>query len=127
MRNSQFSSKAPRENRTADSADARGYKTSVSHPRRAPLFQILVLIAGAGFLFHGAAAAAPEADTKTDESETEVQQAARRIVEAVELSALVDAKREKLELIKQPVLRFGDIPRANDKGSVWIWHRAGRP
>jgi len=71
-------------------------------------------------LLAGSALAAPADDNKDDESETELQQAARQLVEAVELSALVGDKREKLDLIKQPVLRFGDIPRANDKGSVWI-------
>src|SRR5262249_15413695 len=83
------------------------------------------LLAGLGVLFAGAALAAPNDDDKEDE--TELQQAARRLVESVELSIPVGEKREKLELIKQPVLRFGDIPRANDKGSVWIWQQAGRP
>ncbi|MGE5192582.1 MAG: hypothetical protein ACM3U2_08780 [Deltaproteobacteria bacterium] len=78
-------------------------------------------------LLTAAVFAAPEADTKQDDSENEAQKAAREIVESVELSALVGEKREKLELIKQPVLRFGDIPRANDRGSVWIWQRFGRP
>jgi hypothetical protein len=76
-------------------------------------------------LLTGIALAAPNEDDEEDE--TELQQAARKIVEAVELSAAVGDKREVLELVKQPVLRFGDIPRANDKGSVWIWQRAGRP
>src|SRR6266849_78848 len=84
------------------------------------IFSISLLLAGS-------ALAAPTDDNKDDESETELQQAARRLVESVELSAVVGDKREKLELIKQPVLRFGDIPRANDKGSVWIWEHAGRP
>jgi hypothetical protein len=78
-------------------------------------------------LLTGSALAAPDEDKKDDESETELQQAARRLVESVELSAAVGDKREELKLLKQPVLRFGDIPRANDKGSVWIWQRAGRP
>jgi hypothetical protein len=76
-------------------------------------------------LLVGLALAAPNEDNQDDE--TELQQAARKIVESVELSAAVGDKREVLELVKQPVLRFGDIPRANDKGSVWIWQRAGRP
>jgi hypothetical protein len=89
--------------------------------------QVLILVVVFVVLPTNAAVAAPDADAKSDDSETELQQAARRIVEAVELSALVGDKHEKLELIKQPLLRFGDIPRANDKGSVWIWQRAGRP
>jgi len=76
-------------------------------------------------LLAGLALAAPNEDDKEDE--TELQQAARKIVESIELSAPAGDKREKLELLKQPVLRFGDIPRANDKGSVWIWQRGGRP
>ena len=95
--------------------------------RHAPTFQVLSLSVGAGLLLAGLALSAPEAETKTDDPETEIQKVARGIVESVELSAVVGEKREKLELVKQPVLRFGDIPRANDKGSVWIWQRAGRP
>ena len=97
-------------------------------PRRHAVFvQVLFLLAGGGLLLAGEALAAPDADSKPDDPETEIQRAARGIVEAVELSAISGEKREKLELIKQPLLRFGDIPRANDKGSVWIWQRAGRP
>ncbi len=85
--------------------------------------------AGLGLLLSGvlvAAAGAP-GETKDDDEETEAQQAARKIVEAVELTATVGEKRQPLELLKQPVLRYGDIARANDRGSVWIWQRAGRP
>ncbi len=67
------------------------------------------------------------AEEKSDEEETEVQLAARKIVEPITLTAIVGEKRQPVELVKQPVLRYGDIPRANDKGSVWIWQRAGRP
>lgn len=76
----------------------------------------------------GAHAAAPEPDEKAAvDDETELQQAARKIAESVKVSALVDGTTRNLELVPQPVLRFGDIPRANDKGSVWIWQREGRP
>src|SRR6516164_4491774 len=60
-------------------------------PRRHAVFvQVLFLLAGGGLLLAGEALAAPDADSKPDDPETEIQ-------------------------------------RANDKGSVWIWQRAGRP
>lgn len=70
---------------------------------------------------------AKEAGTKSDEDETEIQQAARKIVDGVKLTVIAGEKRQQLERLDQPVLRYGDIPRANDKGSVWIWQRSGRP
>jgi hypothetical protein len=69
---------------------------------------------------HGAAEPA-------DDQETEIQQAARKMARSIELSTTVEGTTRELELVPQPVLRFGDLPRANDKGSVWIWQRAGRP
>jgi hypothetical protein len=91
--------------------------------------QSLFLIAGVGLMTTGAflASASAADETKDDDEETEAQQAARKIVESIELTAAVGEKRLELELLKLPVLRYGDIPRANDRGSVWIWQRAGRP
>ena len=87
------------------------------------------LIVGIGLLQSGKLIAAPDAPekTKSAEDETEIQQAARKIVEGIKLTAVDGKKRQELELLEQPVLRYGDIPRANDKGSVWIWQRSGRP
>ena len=45
------------------------------------------------------------------------------MAESIKLSSIVEGKRVELEMLEQPVLRFCDIPRANDKGSVWIWQR----
>ncbi len=82
----------------------------------------------AGVMASGVAADPPRAgeDSPQDE-ETALQQEGRRRAESVTLSATVDGTQRELEMLKEPVLRFGDIPRANDKGSVWIWQRAGRP
>jgi hypothetical protein len=67
------------------------------------------------------------AETKPVDDETETQQAARKLVDAIKLTAIAGDQRPELELSQQPVLRFGDIPRDNDKGSVWIWTQSGRP
>ncbi len=77
----------------------------------------------------GALSAAPESDDEKSalNDETELQQAARKMAESVKVSALLEGTSQELDLVPQPVLRFGDIPRANDKGSVWIWQRDGRP
>src|SRR5260221_4664668 len=82
----------------------------------------LFVVAGMGF-------GAPKADDKKgdDQEESEVQKRAREMAQTVTLSTVVDGKRRELELLDQPVLRFGDIPRANDLGSVWIWQFDGRP
>ncbi len=67
-------------------------------------------------------------DSKGDESEeSELQQASRKMAESIQLVTIVEGTRRNLEMLKQPVLRFGDIPRANDKGRVWIWQDRGRP
>jgi hypothetical protein len=92
-------------------------------------FRLSLLILGVGLTLTTVLPAAPDAtaEKKSDEDETEIQQAARKLVEGIKLTAIAGDKRQQLELVEQPVLRYGDIPRANDKGSVWIWQRAGRP
>src|SRR4029077_11391922 len=90
------------------------------------LFCFIALILTPALDVH-AAAPEPDDEKAAVEDETELQQAARKMAEAVELSTLADGPQRELELVPQPVLRFGDIPRANDKGSVWLWHRQGRP
>jgi hypothetical protein len=76
----------------------------------------------------GVAADPPQAnDEPTPDQETELQQEGRRRAGAVTLSAVVDGKVRDLEMLKEPVLRFGDAARSNDRGSVWIWQRADRP
>jgi hypothetical protein len=64
---------------------------------------------------------------KVEGAETAIQKAARELAESIKLVAVVGVNREELELVKSPILRFGDVERANDKGSVWIWQRAGQP
>ena len=101
---------------------------------RVSLRQLVFLFAGVALLLAGTLRAAPDAagetndaETKSAEDETEIQQAARKIVEGIKLTVIDGEKRQELEMLEQPVLRYGDIPRDNDKGSVWIWQRAGRP
>jgi hypothetical protein len=101
---------------------------SILHPRSSIFDAGRVVALAIVLLVSGALSAAPEPNEKAAvEDETELQQAARKMAESVRLSALVDGKALELELVPHPVLRFGDIPRANDKGSVWIWQRQGRP
>lgn len=76
----------------------------------------------------GCLAASAADDSKGDESKgSELQQASRKMAESIRLATVVEGTRRDLEMLKEPVLRFGDIPRANDKGSVWIWQDQGRP
>jgi hypothetical protein len=101
---------------------------SILHPRSSIFDAGRVAMLAFALLSTGALYAAPEPDEKPAvEDETELQQAARKMAEFVKVSALIDGTARDLELVPQPVLRFGDIPRANDKGSVWIWQRDGRP
>jgi hypothetical protein len=101
---------------------------STLHPRSSILEAGRVAMLAFALLDTGALNAAPEPDEKAAvDDETELQQAARKMAEAVNLSMLTDGTARELDLVPQPVLRFGDIPRANDKGSVWIWQRDGRP
>jgi hypothetical protein len=102
---------------------------SILHPRSSILDAGRVAALAIALLVSGALSAASEPDDEKAavEDETELQQAARKMAESVKVSALVDGTARDLELVLQPVLRFGDIPRANDKGSVWIWQREGRP
>ena len=95
------------------------------HFRNRRLFWLLLAVAG--FFPKTALSADPQPDPDLDESETAIQKAARELVQSIDLVAVIGTKREELELLKQPVLRFGDVERANDKGSVWIWQRAGQP
>lgn len=88
---------------------------------------VWVLVAVSVFLPAAAITAEPQHDAKVEDSETAIQKAARELAESIKIVALVGVNREELELLKHPVLRFGDVERANDKGSVWIWQRAGRP
>src|SRR5258708_5703515 len=93
-------------------------------------FIALILTPARDVLWGTSAHAAPPEPGVTeavDDDETEPQQAARKKAESVKVSALADGTARDLELVPQPVLRFGDIPRANDKGSVWIWQREGLP
>ena len=104
------------------------------HQWRFSLWILPFLFVAVGLLLTGALRAAADAPAETkagerqaDDDETELQQAARKMAEGIKLAAVADGKHQQLEMLKQPVLRFGDIPRANDKGSVWIWHQTGRP
>lgn len=96
---------------------------------RSPLWSWPFLLLGVGLLPSNAIVAAPEGEGEKQEAddETDLQQAARKIVEGIKLHVITGERREDVELLKQPLLRFGDIPRANDKGSVWLWQRSGRP
>src|SRR5438445_1775792 len=88
----------------------------------------LVAAAVLCLLLAGTLPAAPDSSgRKAEEEESDLQKAARTMAESIKLSSIVEGKRVELEMLEQPVLRFGDIPRANDKGSVWIWQREGRP
>ena len=112
---------------------------SVSFRRRVRELRFLLvssplLVVAVGLLLTGALFAAPDAAgekpadaSKADETETEIQHAARKLVEGIKLNVIAGEKPQQLQLVQQPVLRYGDIPRANDKGSVWIWHQSGRP
>jgi hypothetical protein len=73
--------------------------------------------------------AAPEPADKAakDEPESEPQQSARKMAGSIRLSTVVDGERQQLELLAQPVLRFGDISRDNEQGSIWIWQHRSRP
>jgi hypothetical protein len=84
-------------------------------------------LSGALLAAPNAPAKTQEGETKAKQDETEAQQEARKIVEAITLTAVSGDERQRLELLEQPVLRYGDLARANDKGSVWIWQRSGRP
>src|SRR5262249_32018550 len=74
-----------------------------------------------------ALAAAPNDEKTEDREETELLRNARKKAESIKLQIVADGDRHELEMLEQPVLRFGDIPRANDKGSVWIWQADDRP
>jgi hypothetical protein len=96
---------------------------------RTSFWNIPFLIVGVGLVPFGALLAAPDevGQSREDEDETALQKAARKIVEPIKLRVVSGEQRDEVELLKQPILRFGDIPRANDKGSVWLWQRSGRP
>ena len=74
-----------------------------------------------------AVAAAPNDEKSEDREETELQRNARKMAESIKLETVAGGDRHELAMLEQPVLRFGDIPRANDKGSVWIWQADDRP
>lgn len=95
----------------------------------AALLPILRLSLVSSFVAAGMGFGALEADDKTgdDREESKIQKRARGMAQTVTLSTVVDGKRRELEMLDQPVLRYGDIPRANDLGSVWIWQLDGRP
>jgi hypothetical protein len=94
------------------------------------LWQMLLLFVGVGLLLTNALVAAPDATdeakkgatkagektdgtTKPDQDETEIQQAARTLVEGIKLAVIAGDERQQLDLLEHPVLRYGDIPRAN--------------
>ena len=89
----------------------------------------LSLLAAVGLLPAGTILAAPEgADERPKaEEESEAQQAARKLVEAIKVTVVMGENHQEAELHKQPLLRYGDIARDNDRGSVWLWQRSGRP
>jgi len=81
---------------------------------------------------HVSVAAPPDestgaANTRPEAAESLLQKEPRSIAEGVKLSAVVGGKEDKLELVGQPVLKYGDITRDNEHGSLWIWQRDGRP
>lgn len=98
---------------------------SLIHFRNRRLFWLLVAVGG--FFPTTALSAEPQPNPDVDESETAIQEAARELAQSINLVAVVGTNQEELEMLKQPVLRFGDVERANDKGSVWVWQRAGQP
>jgi len=110
-----------------------GFRWSIRR-LRVSLGLLPFLTVGVGLLLAGALPAAPDApdqakdgEPKADEHESEIQLAARTIVEGIKMTALMGDERQRLELLKQPVLRYGDLARNNDKGTVWVWQRSGRP
>jgi len=102
---------------------------SILHPRSS-IFDHPLVRAGScivALLTAGTLQGAPEPTAgASSDDETEIQQAARKMAQSVKLSTTVDGTVHELELVG-PVLRYGDLPRANDRGSVWIWQRGGRP
>ncbi|MSR57849.1 MAG: hypothetical protein EXS05_09260 [Planctomycetaceae bacterium] len=59
--------------------------------------------------------------------ESAIQAEARNLIQSIRLEVVSPSNRTPARLIDQPRLRFGDVPRDNEKGSVWIWESAGRP
>jgi hypothetical protein len=88
------------------------------------------LIFAIGFVAVAASADETTPAAKTSAAtgdESVLQKEARTIAQGVKLSAVVGGKEDQLELIDQPVLKYGDITRDNEHGSVWIWQRSGHP
>lgn len=70
---------------------------------------------------------AKSAEAGTDETDdVEVLEASRARVEEIVMYRGGDA-RTVVPHVAEPVLRFGDLTRANKHGSLWMWGQSGRP
>jgi len=63
----------------------------------------------------------------TTDVDTALDKEAALVARDVKLAVTVGGKEDPLELVDKPILKYGDITRDNDHGSVWIWQREGRP
>ena len=51
----------------------------------------------------------------------------RRRAQALNASLVNNGKRERVELVQEPLLRYSDPARETSDGSLWVWGRKGRP
>jgi hypothetical protein len=70
---------------------------------------------------------AGEPNTPHSDATNEVVQAAGKVVEGIELEALVGDTWSKATRIEKPLLLYSDNTRDNDRGSLWAWGDKGRP
>jgi hypothetical protein len=91
---------------------------------KAGLPLLAFLLAVTGFALQSfAAAAAPAGDGPQDKPRAEP----RRQAESVKVLRLVKGDRAAVELLPEPLLRYGDAARGAREGMVWAWGTRGRP
>ncbi len=53
--------------------------------------------------------------------------AVQQVAESMRFHREIDGRREPVELVKRPVLRYADTPRTDKDGAVWVVGAEGRP
>jgi hypothetical protein len=70
----------------------------------------------------------PSAETPPANERNVRLQRMREAIDGLEAFAWVsDGVRNPVERVPEPILRFSDVAREHEDGTVWIWGRTGRP
>jgi hypothetical protein len=83
---------------------------------------LLVALAAGPPLLWGQSAETPGAN----EREVRLQRM-RDLVEGLEAGSVSDGVHRPAERVPDPILRFSDVAREHEDGTLWTWGRSGRP